>query len=88
MPSDRRAGAGNPSHEAVRAGRLAQNASAGGRYYTRLFCGQRGARFADWLYGLRLGRQYWNLEILSPYFDPTGVPRRFVLGGSGQAVSE
>jgi len=41
--------------------------SAGGRLYTRLFCGQ--SSLSNWLQDLRLGRREWNIEIISPYFD-------------------
>jgi len=47
------------------------NASYGGRYYTRIFCGQDQQDFAQWLQGLGLAGQDWNLEIVSPFFDKT-----------------
>jgi len=37
------------------------------RYYTRLYCGQRS--FPEWIEEIGLGRDGWNLEIVSPYFD-------------------
>ena len=39
----------------------------GGRYYTRLFWGQK--TLPVWLEELGLSRGQWNLEIVSPYFD-------------------
>ena len=50
-----------------------KNASSGGAYYTRLFSGQGRENLAGWLGQLRLGRQDWNLEVISPYFDPGGA---------------
>jgi len=50
-----------------------QHASSGGAYFTRLFCGRGRQSLADWLFELRLGRHDWNLEVISPYFDPTGA---------------
>ncbi|MCP5150369.1 MAG: phospholipase D family protein [Chromatiales bacterium] len=47
-------------------------ASAGGRFHTRMFGGEGGSSLADFLTDLRLDRQEWNLEIISPYFDPGG----------------
>lgn len=47
------------------------NMSAGGEYYTRVFCGQD--QFSKWLEELRLTRSEWNLEIISPYFDHAGA---------------
>lgn len=40
---------------------------AGGRYRTRLYCGQKP--LPAWLRELRLGREEWNLEVISPFFD-------------------
>jgi hypothetical protein len=48
-------------------------ASSGGRYHTRLFYGQNQSSLSDWLASLRLQRQTWNLEVISPYFDATGA---------------
>lgn len=52
-------------------GRFRHSAS-GGRHHTRLFCGHRGLRFTDWLVDAKL-YQGWNLEVVSPYFDPHGA---------------
>ncbi len=41
--------------------------SSGGRFFTRLFCGQD--EFAAWLESIGLAKYEWNLEIISPYFD-------------------
>ena len=42
--------------------------SARDRYYPRVFMGQK--RLSDWLVELRLAMPgYWNMEIISPYFD-------------------
>ena len=49
------------------------NASAGGRWYTRLFGGEGRLDLANWLAELRLGRREWNLEVISPYFDSHGA---------------
>ena len=49
------------------------NASAGGRWYTRLFGGEGRLDLADWLEELRLGGLGWNLEVISPYFDSHGA---------------
>ena len=49
------------------------NASSGGHYYTRLFCGQGNASLADFLGELRLYRHKLNLEVISPFFDHTGA---------------
>ena len=49
------------------------NASAGGRWYTRLFGGAGGLDLANWLAELRLGHRDWNLEVISPYFDAHGA---------------
>lgn len=48
-------------------------ASSGGRYHTRLFGGLGDQSLGDWLAGLGFGRRQWNLEIVSPYVDPTGA---------------
>jgi hypothetical protein len=48
------------------------HASTGGRYRTRLFYGQGRKRFVTWLADMRL-YQGWNLEVISPYFDPFGA---------------
>lgn len=42
-----------------------------GRYFTRLFDGQRA--LAAWLAELGLDHGRWNLEIISPYFDHAGT---------------
>lgn len=42
-----------------------------GRYFTRMFDGQR--TLAAWLAELGLDRGEWNLEIISPYFDHVGT---------------
>src|SRR5262249_27979034 len=47
-------------------------ASADGRYYTRLFCGQGQQSLPQWLETLSVQRWDWNLEIISPFFDPGG----------------
>jgi len=49
-----------------------RNVSKGGRYYTRLFCGQNRLRFSEWLIDIRLDKHDWNLEIISPFFDKAG----------------
>lgn len=41
-----------------------------GRFFTRLFYGQGRASLIDWLAELRLRDFEWNLEVISPYFDP------------------
>jgi len=46
------------------------NSSSGGRYYTRIFSGQGGESLSSWLSSLRIGKRDWNLEVISPYFDP------------------
>ncbi len=43
------------------------NSSSGGRFFTRLFCGQKA--LPDWLNEIRINRWSWNLEIISPFFD-------------------
>jgi len=48
-------------------------ASSKGRFYTRLFCGQDRQSLAQWLESLRIDRTDWNLEVVSPYFDPGGA---------------
>lgn len=48
-------------------------ASAKGRFYTRLFCGQDRQSLAQWLQSLRIDRADWNLEVVSPFFDPGGA---------------
>ena len=50
-----------------------KNASSGGRWYTRLFGGERKLNLAEWLAELRLGHRDWNLEVISPYFDARGA---------------
>ena len=45
-------------------------ASWGGRYYTRLFAGQKS--LSEWLRDRRLGNHNWNLEVVSPFFDAHG----------------
>ena len=47
------------------------NVSSQGRWFTRIFYGQK--RFSDWLCDLRLDRTEWNLEVVSPYFPAAGV---------------
>ena len=63
-------------HEFLRerapAGRDAR-AGAGGRWQTRLFGGEGGLDLAGWLANLGLGRDDWNLEVISPYFDARGA---------------
>ena len=49
------------------------NASAGGRWYTRLFGGGGRLDLANWLEECGLGRGDWNLEVISPYFDARGA---------------
>jgi len=49
------------------------NASVRGRFYTRVFCGQKKLDVASWLAQLRLGRIDWNLEVISPFFDAHGL---------------
>lgn len=46
------------------------NASWRGRYYTRLFAGQKS--LPEWLRDRRLGNHSWNLEVVSPFFDAHG----------------
>lgn len=58
--------------ERVSAERYA-NASAGGRWHTRLFGGEGGHDLANWLEQCGLGRDEWNLEVISPYFDAHGT---------------
>lgn len=48
-------------------------ASSGGRYHTRMFYGQNQNSLSEWLLSLRLQRQTWNLEVISPYFDAVGA---------------
>jgi len=50
-----------------------RNVSKGGRHYTHIFCGQNNLSFSEWLIDLRLNKHNWNLEIISPFFDPTGA---------------
>ena len=50
-----------------------RQASSQGRYFTRLFGGLGGAGLPAWLRELRLHRNEWNLEVISPYFDPSGA---------------
>jgi hypothetical protein len=47
-------------------------ARAGGRYHTRLFYGQNQESLAGWLASINIHRSTWNLEVISPFFDPTG----------------
>ena len=49
------------------------NTKAGGRWYTRLFGGEGGLNFADWLVEVGLGGRDCNLEVISPYFDASGA---------------
>lgn len=53
-------------------GRFAR-ARSGGRFHTRLFGGMGEKNLASWLGELLSGRDKWNLEIISPYFDPGGA---------------
>ena len=46
-------------------------ASWAGRFYTRLFVGQRS--LGDWLRDLGFRRKEWNLEVISPFFDGNGA---------------
>ncbi|MFT5394149.1 MAG: hypothetical protein ACI8PT_004356, partial [Gammaproteobacteria bacterium] len=48
-------------------------ASSRGRFDTRLFGGEGRDNLSQWLKGLRLDKDEWNLEIISPYFDPGGA---------------
>ena len=50
-----------------------QHTKSAGRYRTRLFGGRGNEGFAGWLSTLGLDRQQWNLEVVSPYFDPAGA---------------
>ncbi|MCK4305859.1 MAG: hypothetical protein KAY24_16600 [Candidatus Eisenbacteria sp.] len=47
-------------------------ARSSSRYHTRIFCGQKRLPLAEWLGDLRLYVD-WNLEVISPYFDPHGA---------------
>ena len=47
-----------------------RNSSWQGRYYTRLFAGQKS--LPEWLRDRRLGNRSWNLEVISPFFDAHG----------------
>jgi len=49
------------------------HARVNGVYRTRLFCGQGRQGLPDWLRDLRLHRDEWNLEVVSPYFDAAGA---------------
>ena len=42
-------------------------------YRTQIFCGQKGRSFSDWLQETGVTRETWNLEIISPFFSPTGA---------------
>ena len=46
------------------------SASWRGRYYTRLFAGQKS--LSAWLRDRRLANHSWNLEVVSPFFDAHG----------------
>ena len=46
---------------------------SGGRFHTRLFGGEGEKGLASWLGELPLGRHEWNLEVISPFFDPGGA---------------
>ena len=48
------------------------NASAGGRWHTRLFGGLGRSNLANWLAELRITGHDWNLEVVSPYFNARG----------------
>ena len=48
-----------------------RNASWRGRYYTRLFVGQKS--LPEWLRDRRLAGRKWNLEVVSPFFDGHGA---------------
>jgi len=48
-------------------------ARSGGHFHTRLFGGESRKSLAGWLGDLGLGRKEWNVEIISPYFDPGGA---------------
>lgn len=42
--------------------------SSSGNYYPRVFYGQK--QFSDWLADVKLAKKnYWNLEVVSPFFD-------------------
>lgn len=47
--------------------------SVGGRFHSRLFCGQRGHSLARFLVDLLAHRRDLNLEIVSPFFDRAGA---------------
>lgn len=49
-----------------------KNVRVQGRWYTRLFAGQRS--LPEWLEELKLGGRDWNLEIISPFFDGDPEP--------------
>ena len=49
-----------------------KRAKAAGKYHTRLFGGLGKNDLSAWLADLGLYREDWNLEVISPYFDPTG----------------
>lgn len=50
-----------------------RHARVDGVYRTRLFCGQGRQSLPGWLADLGLGREDWNLEVVSPYFDAAGA---------------
>jgi len=49
-----------------------ERSTSGGRYHTRIFSGQGRQGLTDWMSDLRL-YEGWNLEVISPYFDPHGA---------------
>lgn len=51
--------------------RETRNASWRGRYYERLFAGQKP--LPQWLADRKLHHHRWNLEIVSPFFDEHGA---------------
>ncbi|MDE0101868.1 MAG: hypothetical protein OXN89_05765 [Bryobacterales bacterium] len=48
-----------------------KNASWKGKYYTRLFVGQKPLH--EWLQDRRIWGRDWNLEVVSPFFDAHGA---------------
>lgn len=50
-----------------------RHGAANGAWYTRIFCGQGRESLPSWLRSLGLARHAWNLEVISPFFDPTGA---------------
>ena len=48
-----------------------EHSSNAGRYYTRIFLGQQ--KLSEWLRELHIHRREWNLEVITPFFDPGGA---------------